>query len=66
MPNDSDGAEEPLITHHEDDLPLSGDAESTAVPGRFVWTLTFAAALSGLLFGYEYVFPTQTSYTITS
>jgi hypothetical protein len=55
MPLNSDGAEEPLITHDEDAF-LPEDAESTAVPGRFVWTLTFAAALSGLLFGYEYVF----------
>jgi hypothetical protein len=30
--------------------------ETLRSPGLFVWTLTVAAALSGLLFGYEYVF----------
>jgi hypothetical protein len=59
MPNESDGAAEPLISRHEtentENLDAGYDAESAALPGRFVWILTFAAALSGLLFGYEYV-----------
>ena len=59
MPNDSDEAAEPLISRHEfenaDDINDEHETESTASPGKFVWILTFAAALSGLLFGYEYV-----------
>ena len=55
MPDGLDGADEPLIARDE---TASEDAHTTeddsyAVPGRFVWLLTVAAALSGLLFGYE-------------
>jgi hypothetical protein len=57
MPNDSDEAAEPLISRHEsEDEGIADsryDAESATFPGRFVWILTCAAALSGLLFGYE-------------
>lgn len=56
MPDDSDVAE-PLISHHgvnsQENDNDGVSAESTSAPGRFVWKLTFAAALSGLLFGYE-------------
>ena len=57
MPNDSDEAAEPLISRHETEhggIPDGGyAAESASFPGRFVWILTCAAAISGLLFGYE-------------
>ena len=59
MPDDSDVAE-PLISRHDTEQSASGAenqpdyTESTLAPGSFVWKLTFAAALSGLLFGYEY------------
>jgi hypothetical protein len=62
MADESDVAE-PLISRHDteqstdenDDQSYPDYAESTSAPGSFVWKLTFAAALSGLLFGYEYV-----------
>jgi hypothetical protein len=41
-------------------LGESGDGfKDEARPTRFVWMLTGVAAISGVLFGYEYVFPTQ-------
>lgn len=51
-------ADEPLLANDGD---TSGDAshESPDVSpeglgGLFIWALTFAAGISGLLFGYEY------------
>jgi SP family myo-inositol transporter-like MFS transporter 13 len=36
-----------------------GDVDESALvrPGVFLWSLTLCAGISGLLFGYEYVFP---------
>jgi hypothetical protein len=55
-----DDAAEPLIaperTSSEHDIEEENDIGALKVaPGLFVWTLTLTAALSGLLFGYEYV-----------
>jgi hypothetical protein len=55
-----DDAAEPLIaserisSEHDTEHVLVNEA-SKAAPGLFVWALTLTAALSGLLFGYEYV-----------
>ena len=55
-----DDAAEPLIAPERpsSDHDIGGEIDIGAVkvaPGLFVWTLTLTAALSGLLFGYEYV-----------
>jgi SP family myo-inositol transporter-like MFS transporter 13 len=54
MPGDSDVAE-PLIRPHtiEDEEDYALERNDSTRPGQFVWTLTIAAALSGLLFGYD-------------
>jgi SP family myo-inositol transporter-like MFS transporter 13 len=65
----TDAAAEPLISHDreypgherrsEDDARDEEEDvdESTLIaPGRFIWGLTVCAGVSGLLFGYEYVF----------
>jgi SP family myo-inositol transporter-like MFS transporter 13 len=54
MSGDSDVAE-PLIQpeNGEDDENYAVERDDSTRPGRFVWTLTIAAALSGLLFGYD-------------
>jgi hypothetical protein len=36
------------------------EMEEGLTPGLFIWSLTFSAGVSGLLFGYEYVCPSQT------
>jgi hypothetical protein len=62
-----DDAAEPLIASARESRDSSEDGTghvpgsdgSKAVPGLFVWALTFTAALSGLLFGYEYVASTD-------
>ena len=54
----NDGAHAPLIGDDEDGLcdqaqdGFSRESETTS-PSTFIWTLTFAAGLSGLLFGYD-------------
>lgn len=37
------------------------EGDELASPGRFIWTLTLCAGVSGLLFGYEYVAPSPSS-----
>lgn len=54
----NDGAHAPLIGDDEDGLcDQAQDGFSresvTASPSAFIWTLTFAAGISGLLFGYD-------------
>ena len=42
-----------------DDISIEEEEENdveASAPQRFVWVLTFVAGLSGLLFGYEFVF----------
>lgn len=59
--NDPSDANAPLLSNeaitnypHEnvDDTPIE-DLESGYSGGWFIWTLTFSAGISGLLFGYE-------------
>ena len=59
MVDRDDGAHAPLIGDDDeygisdqahDDSPREGDTTS---PGAFIWSLTLAAGLSGLLFGYD-------------
>lgn len=45
---DEDEAIKPLIQEDE--------AAESASPTAFIWALTFAAGISGLLFGYEYAY----------
>ena len=40
-----------ISADHPDDVPLIYEHGQ---PTSFVWALTFAAGISGLLFGYEY------------
>jgi hypothetical protein len=59
----TDTAAEPLISnerassedHADNDEELEVDESALVSPGVFIWTLTFCAGVSGLLFGYEYV-----------
>ncbi|KAF2184327.1 general substrate transporter [Zopfia rhizophila CBS 207.26] len=49
-------AAEPLIHSHQEDLDAQGgdvDESLLVSPGVFIWTLTFCASVSGLLFGYD-------------
>lgn len=54
----NNGAHVPLIGDQEDGLSdqaqddFSGESETTS-PSAFIWALTFAAGISGLLFGYD-------------
>lgn len=51
---------------HENLVPSEREDEdesTLASPGLFVWLLTICAGISGLLFGYEYVFPIHISYS---
>ena len=50
--SDQDAADAPLISHPE--TPLDGKDEISKTWGNtFIWTLTLAAGLSGMLFGYD-------------
>lgn len=40
--------------HDERESTLSQEQALTS-PSAFIWALTFAAGISGLLFGYEYI-----------
>jgi hypothetical protein len=59
----TDTAAEPLISnerafsedHEDNDEEPEVDESALVSPGVFIWTLTFCAGVSGLLFGYEYV-----------
>lgn len=73
---DRDEANAPLIGEHEpatvenDGYRISQEHDSTS-PSAFIWALTFAAGISGLLFGYEchsslHCVPSQTSLTVLS
>jgi hypothetical protein len=47
-------AESPARQHDSQASQIpEGNAEHSS--GRFIWSLTFSAGISGLLFGYEYV-----------
>lgn len=57
---DDEAANAPLMHHDDEDnvidypgIAYSQESES-ASPSAFIWALTFAAGISGLLFGYEY------------
>jgi hypothetical protein len=51
-------ADQPLLANdsnnREDVLYESSDEPAEGLGGLFIWALTFAAGISGLLFGYEY------------
>lgn len=55
---DVTAVQEPLIrapSHENDDNEVQGlKTKSRAGAGAFVYALTFAAGISGVLFGYEY------------
>ena len=69
----TDNVAEPLIADrpatprdeygHTDDHASAVEAEDDECalvrPGRTIWVLTLCAGISGLLFGYEYFFPTS-------
>jgi hypothetical protein len=38
----------------QDDSTLQGDRIGSSSGSKFIWSLTFSAGISGLLFGYEY------------
>jgi hypothetical protein len=74
MRPDADAVHQPLIgsdQHHSPDLHDDAgydsdgdkiqavDEADLGAPGLFIWTLVLGSALSGLLFGYEYVEPLQ-------
>jgi SP family myo-inositol transporter-like MFS transporter 13 len=50
-------ADQPLLgndsNNHSDVLHESSDVSTGGLGGLFIWALTFAAGISGLLFGYE-------------
>ena len=55
-----EAATAPLIRNNEDqeediDESTEPQAQELTSPSTFTWALTFAAAISGLLFGYESV-----------
>ena len=55
----TDDAPDQYSSDDHDDTEIREDEvdESALVsPGLFIWTLTICAGVSGLLFGYEYVF----------
>jgi hypothetical protein len=73
----TDAAAEPLISHnreypdderhsedHAQDTGEEVDESALAAPGRFIWWLTICAGVSGLLFGYEYVFFSRIAYVV--
>jgi SP family myo-inositol transporter-like MFS transporter 13 len=70
----ADTAAEPLISnergsseeHEDNDEELQVQESALVSPGLFIWTLTFCAGVSGLLFGYEYVLisPLSLSHSI--
>lgn len=51
-------ADQPLLANdrnNREDVPYeSSDESANGLGGLFIWALTFAAGISGLLFGYEY------------
>lgn len=59
--NSADTAAEPLISNdpqpseHSDERneDVEVDESELLSPGLFIWSLTFCAGVSGLLFGYE-------------
>ncbi len=59
MADEDEDANAPLIT--EDDRPTTTNSNGSiplqesnnTSPSAFIWALTFAAGISGLLFGYE-------------
>lgn len=62
MADEDEDANAPLITRHDrptitnqnGSIP-SQESRNTS-PSAFIWALTFAAGISGLLFGYEYAY----------
>ena len=44
----------PTITNDNGSIPLQESKNIS--PTAFIWALTFAAGISGLLFGYEYAY----------
>ena len=46
------GDDRPTINNDNGSIPLQ-ESKNTS-PTAFIWALTFAAGISGLLFGYEY------------
>jgi hypothetical protein len=61
----ADAAAEPLISQqlecHRGENEVNGhvevDESTLSSPSFFIWALTLCAGVSGLLFGYEYVYP---------
>jgi SP family myo-inositol transporter-like MFS transporter 13 len=51
-------ADQPLLANdsnnRDDVLYESSDVSAEGIGSLFIWALTFAAGISGLLFGYEY------------
>ena len=48
------GDDRPTIINSNGSIP-SQESKNTS-PSAFIWALTFAAGISGLLFGYEYAY----------
>ena len=60
MSEEDEAADAPLITDNEDDIvqqSVRSDVQENDLtsPSAFIWALTFAAGISGVLFGYECV-----------
>lgn len=59
-------ADEPLLANDGSSFDNASDeapeVASEGLGGLFIWALTVAAGISGLLFGYEY----ETVYTVTN
>lgn len=63
-------ADQPLLANDSNNLENvlyeSSDEAAEGLGGLFIWALTFAAGISGLLFGYEYdmsrILPHQVLY----
>lgn len=47
-------ADQPLLADDSNNHDESSDGSSEWLGSLFIWVLTFAAGISGLLFGYEY------------
>lgn len=48
------GDDRPTTTNNNGSIPLQESNKTS--PSAFIWALTFAAGISGLLFGYEYAY----------
>lgn len=61
-PYTSDNDDDTETYDDDDDNDDEVDESALVSPGLFIWILTICAGVSGLLFGYEYVFFSSSSH----